>query len=70
MRGPQGVWIQGTRLFVADTDNSRILVWNTIPTSNYQAADYVLGEPDFNTAPPITILDLTPTRAIFFHRSR
>lgn len=66
MRGPQGVWIQGTRLFVADTDNSRIMVWNTIPTSNYQAADYVLGEPDFNTAPPITILDLPPTASNLF----
>ena len=66
MRGPQGVWIQGTRLFVADTDNSRILVWNTIPTSNYQAADYVLGEPDFNTAPPNTTLDLPATASNLF----
>jgi hypothetical protein len=66
MRGPQGVWIQGTRLFVADTDNSRIMVWNTIPTSNNQAADYVLGEPDFNTAPPATTLDLPPTASNLF----
>ena len=66
MRGPQGVWIQGTRLFVADTDNSRILVWNTIPTSNYQPADYVLGEPDFNTAPPNTTLDLPATASNLF----
>jgi hypothetical protein len=66
MRGPQGVWIQGTRLFVADTDNSRIMVWNTIPTSNNQAADYVLGEPDFNTAPPNTTLDLPATDSNLF----
>ncbi len=66
MRGPQGVWIQGTRLFVADTDNSRIMVWNTIPTTNNQAADYVLGEPDFNTAPPATTLDLPPTSSNLF----
>ena len=50
-RGPQGVWIQGTRLFVADTQNHRVLVWNTIPTTNGQPADYVLGEPNFSTAP-------------------
>jgi len=56
MRGPQGVWIQGTRLFVADTQNHRVLAWNSIPTSNGQPADYVLGEPDFNTAPPATTL--------------
>jgi uncharacterized protein (TIGR03437 family) len=61
MRGPQGVWIQGTRLFVVDTQNHRVLVWNNIPTTNNQAADYVLGEPDFNTAPPSTTLDLPAT---------
>ena len=61
LRGPQGVWIQGTRLFVADTQNHRIMVWNTIPTTNNQPADYVLGEPDFNTAPPSTTLDLPAT---------
>ena len=50
-RAPQGLWIQGTRLFVSDTQNHRVLVWNHIPTSNNQAADYVLGEPNFTTAP-------------------
>ncbi len=62
MRGPEGVWIQGTRLFVADTKNSRVMVWNNIPTTNNQPADYVLGEPDFGTAPPSTTLDL-PAKA-------
>ncbi len=50
-RGPQGVWIQGTRLFVADTQNHRVMVWNTIPTTNNQPADYVLGQPNFTSAP-------------------
>ena len=49
MRGPQGVWLDGGRLFVADTQNSRILIWSTIPTSNGQAPDIVLGQPDLNT---------------------
>lgn len=49
MRGPQGVWLDGGRLFVADTQNSRILIWNTIPTSNAQSPDIVLGQPDLNT---------------------
>jgi len=65
-RGPQGVWIQGTRLFVADTQNHRVMVWNNIPTSNGQAADYVLGEPNFNTAPPQTTLVSTPTSSNLF----
>jgi uncharacterized protein (TIGR03437 family) len=60
MRGPQGVWIQGTRLFVADTHNSRVLVWNTIPTTNGQAADFVLGQPNLTSAPAATVLDLPP----------
>lgn len=49
MRGPQGVWLWGGRLFVADTQNSRILIWNTIPTSNGQSPDLVVGQPDFDT---------------------
>ena len=49
MRGPQGVWLDGGRLFVADTQNSRILIWNSIPTSNGQNPDVVIGQPDLNT---------------------
>jgi uncharacterized protein (TIGR03437 family) len=49
MRGPQGVWIQGNRLFVADTQNNRVLIYNTIPSTNGAAADVVLGAPNFTT---------------------
>ncbi len=49
LRGPEGVWIQGNRLFVADTMNNRVLIWNSWPTTIRQAADVVLGQPDFNT---------------------
>ncbi|MDP8988533.1 MAG: hypothetical protein M3N41_00440 [Acidobacteriota bacterium] len=63
MRGPQGVWIQGSKLFVADTQNNRILIWNTIPTQNNQPADLVLGQPNFTTSPPINQVDLTLTAA-------
>ncbi|MBI4907927.1 MAG: hypothetical protein HY820_30155 [Acidobacteria bacterium] len=49
-RGPQGVWIQGTRLYVADSQNNRVMVWRTIPTQNFQPADIVLGQPNFTTA--------------------
>jgi uncharacterized protein (TIGR03437 family) len=54
LRGPQGVWIQNGKLFVADTQNYRILIWNSIPTTNNQPADLVLGQPNFTTvnAPP------------------
>lgn len=49
MRGPQGVWIQNGKLYVADTQNHRVLIYNSIPSSNGAAADVVLGQPDFNT---------------------
>jgi uncharacterized protein (TIGR03437 family) len=49
MRGPESVWIQGNRLFVADTLNNRVLIWNSIPTQNNQPADIVLGQPNFTT---------------------
>ncbi len=56
LRGPQGVWFQNGKLFVADTQNYRILIWNHIPTSNNQPADLVLGQPNFTSAigPPVT----------------
>lgn len=57
LRAPQGVWIQGNRLFVADTLFHRILIWNNFPTSTNQAPDVVLGQPDFNTTRPPNILD-------------
>ncbi len=49
LRGPQGVWIQNGKLFVADTQNHRVLIWNSIPSSNGQPADTVLGQPNFTT---------------------
>lgn len=49
LRGPQGVWIQSGRLFVADTQNHRVMIWNSIPSANGTPADLVLGQPNFTT---------------------
>ena len=49
MRGPQGVWIQNGKLYVADTQNNRVLIYNQIPTSNGAAADVALGQPNLTT---------------------
>ncbi len=46
---PGGVYISGGKLFVADSNNNRILIWNTFPTSNAQAANVVIGQPNFTT---------------------
>jgi len=62
LRAPQGVWIQNGRLFVADTGNNRVLVWNSIPTSNTQPANVVVGQPDFNSfiQTDLTKIELKP----------
>jgi hypothetical protein len=33
----------GSQLFVADSNNNRVLVWNAFPTTNGARADVVLG---------------------------
>ena len=60
---PQGVWIQNGKLFVADTQNHRVLIWNSIPTQNRQPADVVLGQANFNVA-------VQPDLTKATHRSR
>lgn len=46
---PAGVWSDGTRLYVADYDNNRILLWNTLPATSFTPADAVIGQPDAMT---------------------
>jgi len=47
---PGAIWTDGTRLLVADTGNNRVLVWDTFPTTNGQAADWVIGQDDMVSA--------------------
>jgi hypothetical protein len=49
LAAPTGIWSDGQRVIVADMDNYRILIWNTFPTVNGQAADGVVGQNDFNS---------------------
>lgn len=46
---PSGIWSDGIKLIVADAWNHRILIWNTMPQTNGQPADVVLGQPDFES---------------------
>src|SRR5205814_974183 len=62
-RAPQGVWIQNGKLFVADTQNNRVLIWNSIPTKNNQPADLVLGSSNFTTIPQQDLTKSTLTAA-------
>lgn len=49
---PAGAWSDGTRLIVADSDNNRVLIWNTFPTSNFTPADVVVGQSDMTSDGP------------------
>ncbi len=49
---PRGIWFDGKRLFIADTQNCRVLIWNSFPQSSTAPADVVLGQPDFSQSTP------------------
>lgn len=44
-----GVFVSGSQIFVADSNNNRVLIWNSWPTQNGQPADTVIGSSDFVT---------------------
>ncbi|MEA5503531.1 hypothetical protein VB735_10495 [Halotia wernerae UHCC 0503] len=46
MHWPYGIFYHQGRLFVTDTGNRRVLIWQQLPTENGQPADLVLGQPD------------------------
>lgn len=47
--GPQGVSCYDGKLFIVDSNNRRILVFNNLPSSNNASADSVIGQDDFTT---------------------
>ncbi len=44
---PDEVFTDGTKLFIPDLNNKRILIFNKIPTANNASADVVIGQVDF-----------------------
>ncbi len=45
---PYGLTSDGDRLWIADTGNRRVLVYDCIPTTSYAAADRVIGQENFS----------------------
>jgi uncharacterized protein (DUF427 family) len=45
---PYGVWSDGTRLWIADTGNRRVLFYEMIPQNNYVPASKVIGKSGFD----------------------
>lgn len=52
LNNPVGIATDGTRLFIADSQNNRVLIYNTIPTSNNASADVVIGQTNFSNTSP------------------
>ena len=52
MQTPVSVTTDGQRMYVSDLGQNRVLIWNTIPTTNGASADIALGQPDLVTATP------------------
>lgn len=49
MDRPSGVATDGTRLYIADASNKRILIYNTLPTTSFAPADIVIGQDTMTT---------------------
>lgn len=49
LNGPSAVFSDGEKLFVADSVNNRVLIYNSIPTANNASADLVVGQPDMTS---------------------
>ncbi|MGE3609625.1 MAG: IPT/TIG domain-containing protein [Bacteriovoracaceae bacterium] len=49
MSSPYSIWCDDDEIVLVDEGNNRVLYWTSFPTTNNQAANYVLGQPDFVT---------------------
>lgn len=47
---PYSAFATASKLFIADRDNNRVLIFNSIPTTNNQPADVVVGQPDMTSS--------------------
>jgi uncharacterized protein (TIGR03437 family) len=63
LRGPEGVWIYNGKLFIADTQDNRILIYNKIPTTNHAPADVVVGQANFTAFVQPDLTASQPTTA-------
>jgi len=57
LSGSGSVATDGSKFYIADTGNNRILGFNSIPTSASAAADFVLGQADFVANDPCILAD-------------
>lgn len=48
LSAPRGIFVDDGHIYVADTGNHRVLVWNTNDPTSGQPADAVIGQPSFS----------------------
>lgn len=56
---PATVHSTGERLYIGDTQNARVLIYNTIPTTNGAPADLVIGAPNFTSSAASAVCRVT-----------
>ncbi|MCB0385062.1 MAG: hypothetical protein KDD43_06695, partial [Bdellovibrionales bacterium] len=49
LKVPVGVFFDGTKIFVADRGNHRVLIWNSLPSADHTLPDVVLGQANLTT---------------------
>ena len=64
LSNPSGVYTNGTQLAVADTNNHRLLLWNTWPTAHGQPADVVLGQASGTLGREMASIQVPPASAV------
>ncbi len=66
LNSPYGIYCDSNKLIVADTNNNRVLIWNSLPTSNNQPVDIVVGQNDFtsNSVNPVLSWTLNKPRGV------
>jgi hypothetical protein len=47
-----GVWANEGRLYIADLDNNRVLIYNSVPTANNASANVVIGQQNMTSNNP------------------
>lgn len=71
MNNPTAVTSDGKKLIVADTGNSRVLIWHSMPDMNHESANVVLGQASFLSSTPNddnfdNVQDANPTARTLF----
>ena len=69
---PKSVWSDGERLLVADTNNHRILVWDTFPSADDPdslRATHVIGQESFSGASRNRAADTPDANSLYFPAS-